>query len=370
MQTFYPDANVTLEMTTNKGKTIKFSDVMPDLDPPIFVTYQFSILSVGDTATVISWVNNTGANTATDVYVKFDDDAPGEGGWPKTYMNQSIGPGESWYVEFSWVPQMIGWHNISVYIDPSNLIEEGNESNNFNSTAVYVTPQKADLMIETTDISFTKDPSNPYGPTENDTITVHAIISNIGETNAFPAPELGVTYYKGDAVGPITLLGWGNISGVSAKQSVASSFSWSSTTPPGTYWIWVVIDPNTLVDETLEDNNEAGNTVYIKQYADIAAVGLDFLVNEISQTSVPDTTMVTLRATVENKGETEAQNVRVQFFDHVGQQIGNTQIIPLITTSGPQSSQTAEVVWEASVDGISQDHNISVIVSGVEPLRK
>lgn len=362
--TYYPDANVTLEMTTNKVKTIKYSTVMPDLDPPLFVTYTFAILSVGDTATVISWVNNTGPSAATTVYVKFDDDAPGEGGWPKTFLNESIGPGESWYVEFSWVPQMIGWHNISVYIDPSNLIIEGDESNNENSTAVYVTPQKADLMIEMTDISFTKDPSNPYGPTENDTITVHAIISNIGETNAFPAPELAVAFYKGDAVGPITLIGWGNISGVSAKQSVAASFSWSSTTPPGTYWIWVVIDPNTLVDETLENNNEAGNTVYIKQYADVTPVGLDFLVNEITQTSVPDTTMVTLRATVQNLGETNAQNVRVTFYDGLGQQIGNTQIIPLIIAL--TGSQTAEVVWEASVVGISQDHNMSVIVSGIE----
>jgi subtilase family serine protease len=366
--TYYPDANVTLEMTTNKVKTIKYSTVMPDLDPPIFVTYQFSILSVGDTATVTSWVNNTGPSPANDVYVVFDDDAPGEGGWPKTFLNDTgIGPGESWKIVFTWIPQMIGWHNISVYIDPSNLIIEGNESNNFNSTPVFVTPQKADLMIESTDISFTKDPSNPYGPTENDTITVHAIISNIGETNAFPVPELAVAYYIGDSGGPITLIGWGNISGVSAKQSVASSFSWSSTTPPGTYWIWVQVDPNLLVDETLEDNNEAGNTVYIKQYADVTPVGLEFLVNDIAQTSVPDTTLVTLKATVQNLGETNAQNVRVTFYDGlpgIGQQIGNTQIIPFILAIS--GSETAEVVWEATVIGLSQDHNISVLVSGVE----
>jgi subtilase family serine protease/predicted amidophosphoribosyltransferase len=368
MMTYYPDANVTLEMTTNKVKTIKYSTVMPDLDPPLFVTYQFSILSVGDTATVTSWVNNTGPSPANDVYVEFDDDAPGEGGWPKTFLNDTgIGPGESWKIVFTWIPQVIGWHNISVYIDPSNLIIEGNESNNFNSTPVFVTPQKADLMIESTDISFTKDPSNPYGPTENDTITVHAIISNIGETNAFPVPELAVAYYTGDAVGPITLIGWGNISGVSAKQSVASSFSWSSTTPPGTYWIWVEIDPNFLVDETLEDNNEAGNTVYIKEYADVTPVGLEFLVNEIAKISVPDTTLVTLRATVQNLGETNAQNVRVTFYDGppgVGQQIGPTQIIPFILAIS--GSETAEVVWKATVIGLSQDHNISVLVSGVE----
>jgi hypothetical protein len=151
--TYYPDANVTFDLDMNKMKTIKFSSVMPDLDPPLFVTYPFSILSVGDTATIVSWVNNTGAGSAYDVIVKFDDDT-NEGGWPKYVINDSIGPGESWYIEVEWIPQLVGWHNISIYVDPNNLIIEGDEGNNYNEIAVFVTPQKADLVVTVDDIAF------------------------------------------------------------------------------------------------------------------------------------------------------------------------------------------------------------------------
>jgi subtilase family serine protease len=362
--TYYPDANVTTEMTRNKVKTIKFSSVMPDLDPPLFVTYPGSTLSVGDTATIITWINNTGASAAVNVFVQFDDDT-NEGGWPKLVMNQSIGPGESWYIEVEWIPTVIGWHNISVFVDPSNLIIESNESNNFNSIPAYVTPQKADLTLSSGDIGFTF-PST--GPTENDTITIQTTIRNIGETNAFPSPELTVQYWLGTAIAPTVMLGWGNISGVTAGSTTVSSYVWNTATPPGIYYIWVIVDPDLLVEETNDLNNSAYNSIYIKEYADITPVGLEFLVNEIAVTTIPDTTTITLRATVQNMGETDAENVKVQFFDGDpsagGIQIGDTQTIALIVANA--GSGQAEVDWIATVVGNSQVHKIYVRVSGVE----
>jgi subtilase family serine protease len=96
----------------------------------------------------------------------------------------------------------------------------------------------------------------------------------------------------------------------------------------------VVVDPDARVEETLENNNEAGKSIDIKTYADITPVGLEFLVNEVAVTTTPDTTEVTLRTTVQNIGETDAQNVKVQFFkgdpSAGGVQIGNTQTIAVI----------------------------------------
>jgi subtilase family serine protease len=128
-----------------------------------------------------------------------------------------------------------------------------------------------------------------------------------------------------------------------------------------------VVDPDGRVEETLENNNEAGKSIDIKTYADITPVGLEFLVNDVAVTTTPDTTEVTLRATVQNIGETDAQNVKVQFFNGDpsagGVQIGSTQTIAVITALF--GSGQAETVWTATVTGISEEHDIYVRVTGV-----
>jgi subtilase family serine protease len=361
--TYYPDSNITVEMTRNKMKTIKFSNVMPDLDPPLFVTYSGSTISVGDTATIISWVNNTGSNYAYDIYVKFDDNTT-ESGWPIWKHADFIAPGGSWYIEFEWMPKLIGWHNISIYIDPNDIIIEGDETNNMNWLDIYVTPQKADLVI--TNVMYTVV-NNQYGPTENDTLSIHATISNIGETNAFPSPELPVAYYL-DSIAPGNLLGYDNISGVAAGQTAGSAFLWDTTSPAGWYTIWIVVDPPPggpgLVEETNEDNNTASILIYIKEYPDVTPVGIAFLVNDLPVTSVSDTTLVTIEATVENEGETNAVNVVVEFFDgnpDIGADLIGSKEIPLIIAT--VGTQVVSVVWEATVVGKSQVHNIYVVVS-------
>jgi subtilase family serine protease len=362
--TYYPDANVAFDLDMNKQKTIKFSSVMPDLDPPLWVTYPFSVLSVGDTATIVSYVNNTGSNTAYNVFVKFDDNTT-ESGWPKIEWIESIPAGGSWRIEVEWIPQLVGWHNITIEVDPNDLIIEGDEENNYNDIHVFVTPQKADLVINPGDITFLF-PST--GPTENDTITIQARIHNLGETNAYPIPELEVLYLLQYEAGPINPLGWGNISGVTAGSSTISSFEWTIASPPGTFTIYVEVDTNTLVEETDDDNNDASNTIDIKTYADISPVGLEFLVGGNSVATTTDTSQVTLRATIQNTGQTDAKNVKVQFFDGDpsagGVQLGSTQTIatiPALIGSGE-----AQVVWTATVSGLSEDHDIHVKVSGVD----
>jgi subtilase family serine protease len=360
--TYFPDSNVAVDMVQNKEKTIQFSQVMPDLDPPLYIDPNDTFYAVGSTATVKAYVNNTGSNSAYNVWVKFLDNRS-ETRFPYAIKSDEIPAGGSWYIEFDWIPELVGWHNISIEVDPNDLIIEGDEQNNYNYSNIYVTPQKADLIITGADIYFTYPTG---GPTENDTIVIHVTIHNDGETNAFPAPELTVEYWNGTAGGKETLIGWGNISGVVAGDSAGSSFVWTTTTPPGNYYIYVLVDPEDKVEETNDDNNTAVKTIDIKPYADVRPIGIAFSVGGIPVTSVADNSLVTITATVDNVGGTDATLVSVQFFDgdpDLGaSSIGAAQTISKIDVN---KTGTASVVWISTVDGKMEVHSIYVVVSGV-----
>ncbi len=366
--TYFPDADPTVWMRDNRVETIKFSSVWPELDPPLFVIPDDTIIAVDSPAKVITWINNSGPGNATWVPVTFDDDRvddPGSPhGWPYTITVPYIAPGESYYIEFQWIPKRIGWHNISVAVDPSKIIIEGDKDNNYNTTLVYVTPRKADLVI--TNIWYVLDPLNKYGPTENDTIGIHVTIINLGETNAFPSTgHIEVTYRLDDPITG-TLIGYGNISGgIPAGQTRESVFPWDKygqppTSPPGSYTIFVFVDSDYQVEEGNETNNDASIGITLKKYADVSPKSLEFTVAGSPVTSVPDTTLVTITAIIENTGETNATNVNVRFLDGT-QQIGDIQVISLIQVGG--GTGTASVVWEATVTGIWEEHSIYVNVS-------
>jgi len=364
--TYFPDADPTVWMTDNIVTTIKFSSVWPELDPPLFVIPDDTLIAVDSPSKVITWINNSGPGNATWVPVTFDDDRvddPGSPyGWPYTITVPYIAPGENYYIEFQWIPKRVGWHNISVAVDPSKIIIEGDKDNNYNTTLVYVTPRKADLVI--TDIWYVLDPLNKYGPTENDTIGIHVTISNLGETNAYPLPYLTVSYYL-NAIAPGNLIGNHTPSGVAAGKTTGSIFEWKKSSqipssPPGPYTILVVVDPNDLVEEGNETNNDASIGITLKKYADVSPKSLEFTVAGSPVTSVPDTTLVTITATIENTGETNATSVNVRFLDGT-QQIGDIQVISLIEDGG--GTGTASVVWEATVTGIWEIHSIYVNVS-------
>ncbi|UCE37265.1 MAG: hypothetical protein JSW00_17605 [Thermoplasmata archaeon] len=221
-----------------------------------------------------------------------------------------------------------------------------------------------DLILTTPYIWFTYP---PWGPTENDTVVIHALIRNIGGEDAFPDPELEVQFWVGYITGPDYLVGYGNISGVAAGGSAESNCTWTTTTPPDLYTIWIVIDPNNLVKE-IDEDNWANATINIKKYADIAPIGINFWVEGIPVTSVTDGAQVTIIASVDNIGETNASNVVVQFYDGDpnagGVQIGTDQIISNIEVSHVED---VNVSWIATVE-VGQKleiHDIYVVVSGV-----
>ncbi|MCK5643638.1 MAG: hypothetical protein KAJ19_22755, partial [Gammaproteobacteria bacterium] len=361
--TYYPDSNVTVWMTSNVDTTIYFSSVKPDLDPPLDIDWPGTFPAVGDTLTINTSVTNNGSNEAHNVYVTIFDNRTTTG-LPITLYNASIPAGETWYITIYVIPTQPGLHNISVTIDPNNITWEYNEGDNVAWMLLDIAAQKADLMITTTDIWFTSN--NPLGQneyTEDDEITIHAEISNIGKTDAFPGGlGLSVAYYLGPYPGG-TQLGIHYIPGVTAGDSEESTWVWTGTSPPGFYTITVVVDITGDVFETSEGNNQASKNINIREKADLTLVGIEFFVDGSPVSSVPDTTLVTITVTVWNDGETDATNVKVSFADgDGGKAIPPGQTISFIAIG---STGQASVVWEATVLGKLEVHSIYVTISGV-----
>jgi WD40 repeat protein len=219
-----------------------------------------------------------------------------------------------------------------------------------------------DLMLTTPDIWFIYP---PQGPTENDTVVIHARIHNNGGGDAFPIPELAVGYWLGTGGGPTNFLGYGNISGVAGGDSAESSFVWTSTTPPGLYTIWIIIDPDDIVIETDEANNIANQSIYIKAYADIVPI-LVFYVDGLPVTApVPDSTTVNITVIVSNEGGSNTSNVIVNVYDgdpDAGGILIGTDQIPIINTG---ASGEVTIEWISTVTGKQEVHSIYAVVSGI-----
>ncbi|UCE36623.1 MAG: hypothetical protein JSW00_14050 [Thermoplasmata archaeon] len=355
--TYSPEENANVFLQSNQVQTLKFPDVMPDLDPPLWVEPPVS--SIGNPTKVKATIFNNGTNTAYDIWVKFDTNITAESAFPHYEYIESIPADGSVTVEFVWIPEYIGLHLITVYIDPYLAIIESNESNNYNEISVDIEAKFADLVITTDDIWFTYP---PYGPAENQVVTIHTYIRNYGEQLAYNSTggEIVVMYYL-ESETPENFIDWGNVSSVNPGGWQESTCKWYGTTPPGQYRIFVVVDPANDVKETEDNNNSANNTITILELPDVIPTKPSVSVEGSVVENTTDNKQVMISTTVRNDGGTTAQNVLVKFY--VGPSLIGTQTIPLIHKG---LSEDASIYWTTPrpPDGEkSEIHTISVEVS-------
>ena len=108
-----------------------------------------------------------------------------------------------------------------------------------------------DLTLSSTDISFT-----PASPTEGDSVSITAIIHNIGGADA---NNFTVSFFDGTS-----LIGNDTIS-VNANSTSSASTTWTSVA--GNHIIRVVADSGDAIVESDETNNEANKTITVKERA-------------------------------------------------------------------------------------------------------
>jgi hypothetical protein len=353
---------------TITAKKVVLDRVLPDLDPPLTIwPIDTANSSVGRGTEV--WVNTTVTNTgdaiANGVVVEFWDTMNQQSTLMRSFTNASMAPGASWKVSFpyAWTgTSQVGWHNVSVKVDPYNAITEQNEDNNRNYTLINITSQADLAILQYNDIWA----SRTY-PLINETFDLNANVWNLGDLNA---TDVEVSFYQNGI-----LLGTATLDEVPANPTTPTVASISYTfTQNRTYPIEVFIDPQNLIPEVDETNNNNSawpmnlriwefpnlyiQSLQVMEGTNLVEIGIG---GGTAITETYNRTAVTLRARIQNTGELFAGGVFVRFYDGpvtTANLIGTSQTIPSITTG---NFAYATCQWTALTSRLEQVHTINAI---------
>jgi parallel beta-helix repeat protein len=325
----------TDESNNDASRSIYVYPSLPDLTPTS-IDFSDDTPLINQSITVAAQVTNIGGIHAFDVAVRFYDD----GIFLGEQTISSIPPkGETESAQITSSFTRVGWHNVTVVVDPQNSIAEADEDNNRLSAQVFVRLPSVDLALSSSDITFSNST-----PTVGDTITIYATVHNVGEVDA------------SDVVVEFFGIGRTTIPLVYSGSSQVASISWTAT-PAGLQRIVVMADPENVIPESNENNNVASRSIYVsppreEPRPDLAIHSEDIVFSNTNP--IPGET-VTIYATIHNIGIASAEDIPVVLYvDNV--QIGSVCTIPWLS---PGESKTISTRWIASSTGT---HTVEVKV--------
>jgi subtilase family serine protease len=314
--------------------------------------------TAGEAVTITATILNMGSAPARDVLVQFID-ATG-GGTEPIGAKQTItaildGSSATASVGYD-TTDKAGSRVIRVMVDPHTTIPENNETDNQATKTLSVAAAPLpNLTVPEANLTF-GSAGQPSSLAEGEVVVIFATVINNG-----PAPAHNVVVQFVDATNgeQIPIGANQTIDAIEAGSSSLVQVSYDAAGKAGDREIRVVVDPNNLVAEMNESDNERTNTLEVTP---APAPNLVMKTENIGfSPGAPDAgTPVTLLATVRNEGSVAATEVRVQFIDStqigLALPIGETQLVDAIP---PGSSALVQVVYSPSAEG---DRTIEVVV--------
>jgi hypothetical protein len=332
-QTFFASKNISLPkfpliLPENNivNANIVFDQLYIDFSPVINVSNENPIEDD------VVWVNITVYNNGTldgeNVEIIFYLDGEMMEGYPET---RNIGAGSSVSRPNSWTATS-GWHTFYVAVDENNAIPEKHDDNNNDTKMIYVYT-KPDLTVSS--IVFSSPGLSDDNVWLDSTVWINATIQNIGETDA---SNVVVRFLDGaQQIGTDQ-----NISLILANETLNVPLNWNAT-PTGTHTIWVKIDPDKIIDESNENNNDAYKTINVKTRPDLEVK--DIILSSYVEGSI------TINASIRNNGGTDTSDVKIEFYD-------GFNLIKTTTVSIPAYSESIAPVIYTFTSG---SHTIKVI---------
>ncbi|MBI4779495.1 carboxypeptidase regulatory-like domain-containing protein [Candidatus Falkowbacteria bacterium] len=198
----------------------------------------------GDKITLKATVANSGTTKASNVKVKFYFN--GAEVFSKNITSISKKGKSAVSYQYILPLNLSGAVIFKVVADPENTVAESNEDNNEAEISVNIAAAQIDLTIDSVKTSVTK-------PKAGQKIFVQAKVKNIGNAKA---ANIRLNIYLGDNIGTpnFTI----NIPSINKNSVSAKSFSWTipNNIPGANYPIKAVVDPENIITETNEINNE------------------------------------------------------------------------------------------------------------------
>jgi len=314
-------------------RILNIPGALPNLDPPLYASSNNPYR--GDEVTLTTYVKNSGVVDANNVVVRFKDESL----TIADVVVAKITPGSTATVRTTWLASLpLSQHNISVVIDPDNLIKELNENDNTNWTLINVRGI-ADLYISASDVSVL-----PSSPTTNSTTSVTLVVHNNGDVAAI---NVNVSFVDIRPSGSQVLLGYRIISNVPANGGTGStSLTWVPNIP-GNHNLLIKVNVGVppVVEHSTSDNNVT-YPVTVLNYADLTPSGLTFR---------PSTTIYVnhemfVDAAISNIGQSNAVNVIVNFWEG---SVGTGTLFDTETIALIPAGQTVEVtgIWQVMPTG-------------------
>ncbi|MBW9221063.1 right-handed parallel beta-helix repeat-containing protein [Methanothermococcus sp. SCGC AD-155-M21] len=168
-------------------------------------------------------------------------------------------------ITFNWTPNNTGTYRIIAFVDPNNIINESNESDNtitLSNVLVESVPgpiTKPNLLIENI---ITNTPIYTGTQTE-----INISIINNGNENITTTFPVNLTIKN--ASGDVVYTNMANINGLNISENKIVTFNWTPNNT-GNYSITAFVDSNNIINESNEnDNNYTLSNVEIYEFENV-----------------------------------------------------------------------------------------------------
>jgi len=232
-------SEVTESDETNNAGTLDVTVVdKPDLTPAISVPAQTRLSQPTNITFTVHNIGQQQSNNTTLQTIIY--------GIPQNISVPPINASQSWSYNQSWTPDRAGTYTIVAIIDPFNTVDEIREDNN--RTTATTTTRYVDLVTSLNAPSTIPD-ANP--------VTIWASVNNNGNMPSEPT-NLNI-YADGSLIQNIS------IPAIGAYGGISRSYVWTPQTN-GTVILSSVIDPDNLVLESNELNNNITRSVNVRPF--------------------------------------------------------------------------------------------------------
>jgi Tol biopolymer transport system component/subtilase family serine protease/fibronectin type 3 domain-containing protein len=333
--------------SNNKAETVLSSVVVYDFEiSPADISVEPNPADFRDDMRISARIFNRGSRDAFNVQVRFSVEQEG-GVFDLSTLTLDIPAGTAATGEFVWSADRVGVDlPLSVQVDPFNGFQELSETNNRASVPLTVNPPtQPNLTVSHNDLVIVPDPANERG-----SATISALVKNNGFSTA---QDVRVAFYLGVVGNGAVMLGSHTIPTLGVGESAPVTLDWPEISEPGGgKVISVVVDPENLIGEVAEEDNEAFRTLQILSLPDLVVEPGSI---DLAPGIPKEGDAVEVMVTVLNRGDQTAENVIVNLLE--GEIVIGSRLIARI---GGNSQAETTFIYDATDQ--SGSHVLNVVV--------
>jgi subtilase family serine protease/ribosomal protein L40E len=270
-----------------------------DLIPTGVTTRPVSPLYVETNVFLDASINNAGETAANSIVVRFWLGAVTTGTLLGETTVSSVGVGESATASIAWhiaaqVGGKIQTRQITVDVNPLHVVQEISYTNNQYVKQLTVVDNRPDLKFAD-GVTIISGGEIVNTSVIGETLDLRVNVTNDGYT---PAMNARILFQVADSDSFTTYLGVVS-SDFAANETKRIDLAWVvNVTMPGNYVIWVTLDPLSMINETIEDNNQASVPLTVNAPSPLISIGM----NGVTNYKPGDTMMVSVSATNQKTG--------------------------------------------------------------------